>query len=356
MCLLWQKGQQCLAFCPKLLMIKIKKNLFIGIDLGTSYTKIYVKELGVVEELPTVIALNRKNRSIVGIGEIAKKMIGRNPHNIDVIRPVIKGVIAHFDEGLIFLESVLNKIKREFWPIFGTKLVIGIPLDLTEVQKKGVIDVGLGSGAKEVYLVEEPVAAALGANLDIEQAKGILIVDIGAGTSDIALISLGGIVLGKSIRIGGDVFNESIINYLKSKYGLVIGESQAEEIKVSIGSINLKSGSFLVKGRDVLTGLPKEINFNSQDLKDSILENLEDIALNVKDIVNLAPPDLLGDISISGIYLSGGGSLIEGIDDFLEKEIKLKINLIDEPRYAVIRGLGKIIEEFDNFKKILIHD
>jgi len=256
---------------------------------------------------------------------------------------------------LIFLESILEKIKKEYWSIFGTKLIIGIPLDLTEVQKRGVIDVGLGTGAKEVYLVEEPIAAALGANLDIEEAKGILLVDIGGGTTDIALISLGGIVLGKSIRLGGDTFNEGIINYLKSKYGIIIGEGQAEDAKISVGTINLISRSFLIKGRDILTGLPKEVNFTSQDLKESIIEDLEDIAINIKDIINLAPPDLLGDISNSGIYLTGGGSLIEGIDSFLEKEIKLKINLVDEPRYATIRGLGKIIEDFNNFKKLTIN-
>jgi rod shape-determining protein MreB len=336
-------------------MIKIKKDLFIAIDLGTSYTKIYLKEIGMIEELPTVIALNRRTRQVISIGEEASKMIGRNPQNIDVIRPVLRGVITHFDEALMFLENVLERIKKDFWSIFGTRLVIGIPLDLTEVQKKSVIDVGLGSGAKEVYLVEEPTAAALGANLDIEQAKGVLIVDIGGGTTDMALISLGGVVLGKSIRIGGDTFNESIINYLKSKYGILIGEGQAEEAKIQVGTINLKSGSFLAKGRDILTGLPKEVNFFSQDLRESILENLEDIALNIKDIINLAPPDLLGDISTSGVYLSGGGSLIDGIDSILEKEIKLKINLVEEPKYAVVRGLGKIIEDFNHLKKLTIN-
>jgi rod shape-determining protein MreB len=330
-------------------MVKIRKNLFIGVDLGTAYTKVYVQNQGIVLELPTVISLNRRNRSVIAIGEEAKKMIGRNPQNIDVVRPILRGVVTHFDEALIFLENILEKIKKDYWSLFGTKLVIGIPLDLTEVQKKGVIDVGLGAGAKEVYLIEEPAAAALGANLDIEEAKGILIVDIGGGTTDIALISLGGVVLGKSIRIGGDTFNESIINYLKSKYGVIIGEGQAEEAKIAIGTINIKAGSFLVKGRDILTGLPKEINFTSQDLRESIIESLEDIVLNVKDIVNLAPPDLLGDISTSGVYLSGGGSLIDGLAAFLEKEIKLKINLVDEPKYATIRGLGKIIEDFKNF-------
>jgi len=336
-------------------MIKIRKNLFIGIDLGTSYTKVYVQHQGIVFDLPTVIAFNRRQRSVIAVGEEAKKMIGRNPQNIDVVRPMLRGVVTHFDEALVFLENILDKIKKEYWSILGTKLVIGVPLDLTEVQKKGVVDVGLGAGAKEVYLIEEPIAAALGANLDIEEAKGVLIVDIGGGTTDIALISLGGVVLGKSMRIGGDAFNERIINYLKLKYGVIIGEGQAEEAKITIGTINSKDVSFLIKGRDISTGLPKEVNFFSHDLRESIIENLEDIALNIKDIVNLAPPDFLGDISTLGIYLSGGGSLIEGINTFLERETKLKINLVDEPRYATIRGLGKIIENFDNFKKLIFN-
>jgi rod shape-determining protein MreB len=336
-------------------MIKIKKDLFIGIDLGTSYTKIYVKDLGLIQEFPTVIAFNRRNQSIIAIGDEAKKMIGRHPLNVEVVRPVLRGIVTNFDEAVIFLENILNKIKKEFWILGGLNLIIGIPLDITEVQKKAVVDVGKGCGAKNVFLIEEPIAAALGANLGVEEVKGILIMDIGGGTTDIALISLGGVVVGRSIRIGGDSFNERIIDYLKSKYGILIGEGQAEEAKIAIGSINQRAGGFLVKGRDILTGLPKELNFTSQDLRESILDSLEDLATVVRDIVNLAPPDLLGDIIQSGVYISGGGSLIEGLDSFFEKEIKLKINLIEEPRYAVIRGIGKIIEDYNNFKKLLIN-
>lgn len=338
-------------------MIRFKKKLFIGLDLGTSSTKIYIKDFGIVEELPTVIALNKRDRSIIAVGNEAKKMFGRNPYNIEVIRPVLKGMVTYFDEALLFVDYVLNKIKKNIFPIFGTNVIIGIPLNLTEVQKKSIIDVGLGSGVKNVYLVEQPIAAALGSNLDIDQAKGILITDIGAGTTDIALISLGGIVIGKSIKIAGDTFNENIINYIKNKFGLIIGDSQGEEIKIEIGDIsNNKNKSFLVKGRDLLTGLPKELNFSSYDLKESIKDSLDEIILNIKDIINLAPPDLLSDISDSGVYLTGGGSLIKGLSDFFEKEIKLKVELIEEPKYAVVRGLGKIVEDFNNYKKLLIYN
>lgn len=337
-------------------MIKIKKNLLIGIDLGTSSTKIYVKDLGIVGEIPTVLAINKRTKTLVAIGEEAKKMLGRAPTNIEVVRPVLRGVVTNFEEGLLFLEKILEKIKKDYFSLQGVILVIAIPLDLTEVQKKGVLDIGKYSGARGVYLMEEPLAAAMGANLEIEEAKGVLVCDIGGGTTDIALISLGGVVIGKSIKIGGDSFNESIISYLKSKHGLIIGESQAETAKIFVSSINPKtSRGFLLKGRDILTGLPKEFNFTSGDLRESIYDNLEDIAMTLKDIINLAPPDLLGDIYSQGLFLSGGGSLIEGIDEVLYKEVKIKINLIEEPKFAVIRGIGKVLEDFDNYKKYLIN-
>ena len=345
-----------MAFWSKLLkMIKIKKDLLIGIDLGTAYTKVYLQNRGIIKELPTVIALNKRQRTIIALGEDAKKMLGRNPQNIDVIRPVLRGTVVHFDEALLFLESILDEIKKEYFPIFGIKLIVGIPLDLTEVQKRGVIDVGLGAGARKVYLIEEPIAAALGANLDIKEAKGILIVDIGGGTTDIALISLDGIVLGKSIRLGGDSFNERIINFVQKKFGIIIGEGQAEDAKIAVSSLYNKNLSFVLKGREINSGLPKEIIFTSQDLKDSIMEILEEIILNIRDIINLAPPDLLGDISSLGIYLCGGGSLIEGLDVLLEKDLKVKVNLIEEPKYATIRGIGKIVEDFNHYKHILTY-
>lgn len=357
MYLLWSKSKISVDFCSSLLeMIKIKKELFIGIDLGTSFSKIYVKDKGFIKEVPTVIAINRRNREVIAIGEEAKKMLGRNPINIEVIKPINFGVVTNFEEALYFLEELLKDIKKEYFSILGNILVIGIPLDLTEVQKRGVVDVGLGIGAKKVYLVEEPIACALGANLDIEEAKGILVVDIGGGTTDIALISLGGIVIGKSIRIGGDVFNQNIIDYLKNNYEIIIGEGQAEEAKIHVGSILNKNNSFLIKGRDIFSGLPKEVNFNNEDLRESIYDSLVEIVNQLKDIINLTPPDLLADLGSLGIFLAGGGSLIEGIDLFLEKEIKIKVNLIEEPKYSVIRGIGKIIEDFGRYKKLLISE
>lgn len=355
--LLWQRGKTSLALCSSLLkMIKIIKELFLGIDLGTSTSKVYLKDRGFLKEVPTVIAFNKRNNEVIAIGFEAQKMLGRNPANIEVVKPLTHGVVTNFDEALYFLNFLLEEIKRDYLPILGSKFLIGVPLDLTEVQKRGVIDVGLGAGAKKVYLVEEPIAFALGANLEIEEAKGILIVDIGGGTTDIALISLGGVVLGRSIRIGGETFNQNIIDYLKEKYEIIIGESQAEKAKITIGSIiNKNSPSFILKGRDIYSGLPKEVVFTSQDLKESLNDSLLEIANHLRDIVNLAPPDLLGDISSLGIFLGGGGSLIEGLDIFLEKETKIKVNLVEEPKFSVIRGLGKIIEDFGHYQKLLLN-
>jgi len=336
-------------------MMKILKEFFLGIDLGTYSTKLYLKNKGFIKEVPTVIAFNKRQNSIVAVGEEARKMLGRNPENIEVVKPLTHGIVTNFDEALYFLNYLLEDIKKEYFSLLGTKFLIGVPLNLTEVQKRGVIDVGMGAGAKKVYLVEEPIAFALGANLEAEEAKGFLVVDIGGGTTDMALISLGGIVIGKSIRIGGETFNQNIINYLKEKYEVTIGEGQAENIKITISSIiNKTSQTFVVKGRDIYSGLPKEVVFTSQDLRESLIESLLEIANHLKDIINSAPPDLLGDISNLGLFLGGGGSLIEGIDTFLEKEVKVKVNLIEEPKFSVIRGIGKIIEDFSRYQKILL--
>lgn len=338
-------------------MIKIKTETWVGIDLGTSTTKLYLKDKGFLNEIPTVIAFNKRNQTILAVGEEAKKMLGKNPAYVEVIKPVNFGIVSNFDEALYFLGEVLRDIKKNYFSLFGLKFLIGIPLNLTEVQKRGVIDVGKGVGAKEVYLVEEPLAFALGANLDIDEARGILVVDIGGGTTDIALISLGGIVIGKSIKIGGEIFNQNIIDYVKEKYEVIIGESQAEEAKIRVGSLNNRHQptTFLLKGRDIYSGLPKEVNFTSNDLRESIFDSLMEIANSLKDIINMAPPDLLGDVTSLGIFLGGGGSLIEGIDSFLEKEVKIKISLVEEPKFAVIRGIGKIIEDFERYKKFLIN-
>lgn len=337
-------------------MTKFKWQIVIGIDLGTTSTKVYVEDKGFVFEIPTVIALHKRTDKVVAYGQEAQNMLGKAPSYLEVIRPVLQGIVTHFDEAMLFLELILKDILKDYVTIFRPKVIISIPLELTEVQRRGVIEVVKNSGAKEVFLLEEPVAASLGASLDVDLAKGIFISDIGGGTTEIAVLSLGGVVVGKSLRVGGDVFNHSIINHIRKKYNIVVGERQAEEAKIQIGTIHPRpEKSYLIRGRDVITGLPKEVLFTGQDLRESLEEDLNSITLTMKDILNITPPDLLKDISFSGLYLTGGGALIEGLDSYFEKELKIPVVIIEDPKYAVIRGLGRIIEEFNHYQRLLIN-
>ena len=337
-------------------MNKMKIKSIIGIDLGTTSTKIYVKDLGFLGELPTVIAIHKKTQKVIAYGEEANKMLGRSPAYIEIVRPVLQGIITHFDEAMMFLELIIRDALKKQYSLLRPKIIISIPLDLTDVQKRGVIEVAKNSGASEVYLIECPLASALGTNLNIDIAKGTFVVDIGGGTTDIAIISYGGIVLGKSIKIGGDSFNRSICNYVKENFNLIIGEKQAELAKIEIGTIHPRpEKSYLLKGRDVNSGLPREFLFTSQNLRESLEEDISRITLAIKDIINATPPDLLNDISTDGCFLTGGGALIEGLNSYLEKEIKMPVIISDNPKYAAIRGLGKIIEELDYYKRLLIN-
>lgn len=337
-------------------MIKLKWQITVGIDLGTTSTKVYLEDRGFVFEVPTVIALHKRTDKIVAYGEEAEKMLGRAPSYLEVIRPVLHGIVTHFDEAMLFLELILRAILKDYLAVFRPRVIISIPLELTEVQKRGVIEVAKNSGAKEVFLVEEVVASALGANLDVDLAKGIFIANIGGGTTEIAVLSLGGVVVGKSLRVGGDTFNQSIIDYVKAEYNVVIGERQAEEAKVQIGTIHPRpEKSYLIRGRDIISGLPKEILFTGQDLRESLEEDLSTIALAMKDVLNMTPPDLLKDISFAGLYLTGGGALLEGLDSYFEKEIRVPVVVVDDPKYAVVRGLGRIIEEFTHYQKLLLN-
>lgn len=333
-------------------MVKLTRQLELGVDLGTSNTLVYLKKTGIIWHQPSVIALNKKNQSIIAVGEDAWKMIGRTPQNLVVLRPLSYGIVSDFDATRIFLEKILETFKSSYLSFFRPKGIVGIPLNLTEVQKRGVIDAATSGGFREVFLVEEPIAAALGGNLNFEEARGILLIDIGGGTTEISVISLGGIVVGKSIKIAGDRFNQEISNYVRLKHNLIIGEGQAEEAKIRVGDLFDKNNTFVLKGRDAITALPKEVLFTSQDLKEALLPNIQEIIEEAKDIINLTPPDLLGDIIGQGIFLTGGSSLLSGLETFFEKELKTKVNKVEDPLYSVARGLGKIIEEFNYYKKL----
>ncbi|MFZ8847908.1 MAG: rod shape-determining protein [Minisyncoccia bacterium] len=336
-------------------MAKFAIQLQLGIDLGTSNTLVYLKNRGIVFEEPSVIAFDKRNQTIIAIGKEAQKMLGRTPQYINVVKPINFGIVTDFEATQAYLTKILESIYKEYFSFLRPIALIGIPLNLTEVQMRGVIDAGLSAGFKKVYLIEEPIAAALGGNLDIDEAKGFLVVDIGGGTTEISVISLGGIVVGKSIKIAGDRFNQAIQNYVRLKYNLIVGESQIEEAKINIGSIIGKNNYYTLRGRDAITTLPKEINLSSQDLREALSSNLEDLVEEIKDIINITPADLVGDIVNRGIYLTGGGSLLEGLDDYLERNLNVKVNKFENPLHSVVLGLGKIIENFDYYKKFCIN-
>jgi len=338
----------------------LKENFFrnIGVDLGTSKTLIYVKGKGIVINEPTVVAMNNKTNQILAVGHEAEEMIGKTPSHISVIKPLNDGVISDFEVAEKMLDYFLDKSKKKGffgqfldWP----RLVVGVPTGGTEVEKRAVEDVARSAGAKDVYLIEEPIAVALGAQLSVKESQGIFVVDIGGGTTEVAVISLGGIVVSKSLRIAGNKLNDDIIHYFRDKFKLSIGEKTAERIKIFIGSaLDLGSNQEMkVKGRDLTRGLPKEIKVKEEDIREAITPSLIKIIDAIKSTVEITPPELIGDIMETGIILSGGTSLLRGIDKLIEESIDLPVKIIDDPITSVIRGIGIILEDLEGSKDIL---
>ncbi|MDD5721808.1 MAG: rod shape-determining protein [Candidatus Pacebacteria bacterium] len=340
----------------------LKENLFrnIGVDLGTTKTLVYVKGKGIIVNEPTVVATNNKTGQILAIGREAEEMLGKTPTHISAVKPLNNGVISDFEVTEKMLHYFLQKAKTKGilsqvfdWP----RLVIGVLTGGTEVEKRAVEDVAHSAGAKEVYLIEEPIAVALGAQLNIKESRGILIADIGGGSTEVAVLSLGGVVVSKSLRVAGDRIDEDIIYYFRDKFKLSIGEKTAEKIKIFIGSA-VDLGTKLemnVKGRDLVRGLPKEISIKEDDIREAISPTLDKIVDAIKDTIELTPPELIGDIMETGVILSGGTSLLRGFDKLLEKEIDLPVKLIDDPITSVIRGIGIILEDIQDYKDILIN-
>lgn len=338
----------------------LKENFFrnIGVDLGTSKTLIYVKGKGIVINEPTVVAMNNKTNQILAVGHEAEEMIGKTPSHISAIRPLNNGVISDFEVAEKMLDYFLDKSKKKgfFGQFLGwPRLVVGVPTGGTEVEKRAVEDVARSAGAKEVYLIEEPIAVALGAQLSVKESQGIFVVDIGGGTTEVAVISLGGIVVSKSLRIAGNKLNDDIIHYFRDKFKLSIGEKTAERIKIFIGSaLDLGSNQEMkIKGRDLTRGLPKEIKIKEDDIREAITPSLIKIIDAIKSTVEITPPELIGDIMETGIILSGGTSLLRGIDKLIEESIDLPVKIIDDPITSVIRGIGIILEDLEESKDVL---
>ncbi|MFH1401599.1 MAG: rod shape-determining protein [Parcubacteria group bacterium] len=329
----------------------------IAIDLGTANSEVYVGGRGIVIQEPSVVAINQKTGQILAIGEEAKKMVGRTPSHIIATRPLRNGVISDFEATEQMLKYFIEKAqKRKFFLAPRPRVIIGIPSGVTEVEKKAVIDAGKSAGAREVFLIEEPMAAAIGSRLPIQEAGGNFIVDIGGGTTEIAIISLGGIVLSKSLRIAGDKLNEDIIQFAQEEYKLLIGERTAEAIKIGIGSAYpLKEKRELpMRGRNLVTGLPEEILVSDDDIRRAMEKSVKRIVAEIKTAVEESPPELLADIMASGIYFAGGGSLLRGLNVLVGKETKIPTKIIEDPMTAVVRGAGMVLENLDELEDVLV--
>lgn len=329
----------------------------MGIDLGTANTLVLVKDKGIVINEPSVVAVERERygskAKILAVGKEAKDMVGKTPGNIEAIRPMKDGVIADFDMTEKMIRYFIEKTHRRK-SFLRPRIIISVPYGLTQVERKAVRESALSAGAREVFLIEEPMAAAIGASLPIQEPKGNLVVDIGGGTTEIGVISLGGLVISKSIRTAGDKLNMSIVNYVKEKYNLIIGERTGEEIKITIGSaIQLpKELSMVVKGRDQVSGLLSRIELTSEDVREAMREYLKEIADALKMVLEMIPPDLASDIVENGVVLTGGGALIRGLDKYLSEIVRLPVYIADEPLLAVAKGTGKALEEISLLQQL----
>ncbi len=331
----------------------------IAIDLGTANSLVYVQDRGIVIQEPSVVAINQKTGQVLAIGSEAKQMVGRTPAHIIATRPLVKGVISDFEVTEQMLRYFINKVaKRKFIFSPGPRVIIGIPFGATEVEKKAVRDAALQAGAREVYLIEEPMAAAIGARLLVQEAGGNFILDIGGGTAEVAIISLGGVVVAKSMRIAGDKLNEDIINFAQDEYKLLIGERTAENLKIAIGSAYpLKEKKEMsLRGRNLVSGLPEEIMVSDTVIRKAMERSIKQIVGEIKAAVEQTPPELLADIMEKGIYLSGGGALLRGLDTLIAKETKIPTSIVEDPLTAVVRGAGMVLENLDKLQEVLLED
>ena len=327
----------------------------MGVDLGTANTLVYVRGKGIVLQEPSVVAIHRDDGSIRAVGEEAKRMIGRTPGNVVAIRPMKDGVIADFDTTQTMLRYFIRKagVARS---VARPRVVVAVPSGITEVEQRAVRDAALQAGAREVFLIEEPKAAAIGAGLPIYEPTGNMIVDIGGGTCEVAIISLGGIVTSRSIRVAGDEMDEAVINYIKRKYNMLIGERTAEEIKINIGSAypTREQKTIEVRGRDLVSGLPKNLTVTSDEIREALQEPVNAIIEAIRVTLERTPPELAADIIDRGIVMSGGGSLLQGLDRLLAEHTGMPVHVAEDPMLCVVKGAGKYLEELDNVRRVKV--
>ncbi len=328
----------------------------IAIDLGTANTLVYVKGKGIILNEPTIVAINKKTGQLVAVGQEAKTMQGRTPQHIEVIRPLVDGVISDFEVTEEMLGYLINKVHGDLRTFVAPRILIGVPSGITNVEMRAARDAAKNAGAREVFLIEEPMAAAIGAKLPIGKAVGNMIIDIGGGTTDIAVISLSGIVVAKNLRVAGDHLNASIASYVRDQFKIYVGEKTAEEAKIALASAR-QDGSgneMVIRGRDVMTGLPREVIITARDIHDAIANQIDIIVESTRSVLEKTPPEVMSDIMQRGIHISGGGALIPGLSSFLEEGLQVPVIIVPDPLRAVVRGAGIVIENLDLYEEVLI--
>lgn len=328
----------------------------IGIDLGTANTLVYVKGRGILLNEPTIVAINKKTGQLVAVGNEAKTMQGRTPQHIEVVRPLTDGVISDFEVAEEMLAYLINRVRSEARSLIAPRMLIGVPSNITNVEMRAARDAAKNAGARDVFLIEEPVAAAIGAKLPISKATGSMIIDVGGGTSNIAVISLNGIVVSQNLRVAGDHLNVAIMNYIRDQFKIYVGDRTAEDAKVVLASIDSSKDEkeMVVRGRDVMTGLPREVVITDSDVREAISLSVDSIVEAVRSVLERTPPEVLADIMQRGIYLSGGGALIPGLSQLLEEVLHVPVHVVPDPLRAVVRGTGIVIEDLEAYEEILI--
>jgi len=328
----------------------------IGIDLGTANTLVYLKGQGIVLNEPSVVVVNQKTGQIVAVGTEAKQMLGRTPGHIRAVRPIVDGVISDFEVTEEMLSYLIGKVEKMSQKFIRPRVVVGVPTGITNVEIRAVEDAARSAGAREIYIVEEPMAAAVGIRLPVKDAVGSVIVDIGGGTTDIAVISLSGVVRSKNLKIAGDLFNANIMNYMKDEFKLLIGEKTAENVKIAIGSVlQGEPMEAEVRGRDLVTGLPRQVIVTDADIREAIMSSALSLVDGIKEVLETTPPELLSDIIHRGLVLTGGGALLRGLDTLIQSSLKIPVYIAEDPLTAVARGTGVILDEFESYQEVLVN-
>jgi len=328
----------------------------IGIDLGTANTLVYVNGRGIVLNEPSMVALNQKTGQVVAVGADAKRMLGRTPAHVIAVQPLVDGVISDFEVTEEMLGYLIRKAQNGKTRLLGPRVVVGVPSGITSVEVRAVQDAARNAGAREVFIVEEPMAAAIGIRLPVSEPSGSMVIDIGGGTTDIGIISLGGLVTAKNVRIAGDKLNDDIMNYIRSEFKILVGKKSAEDLKIAVASVSEMDTPLeaTVRGRDLVTGLPREVVITDADVREAIAGSIDQLVDAVKEVLETAPPEVVSDIMRRGIYLAGGGALIRGLANLFAENLGVPVYVTDDPLTAVVRGTGMILEDMDAYREALI--